>query len=281
MIADIHPTGEAMPEWATVFDGKIYFVADDSVHGRELWVTDGTEAGTRLFLDLNWEGDSSPQHLQVIAGELWFSANTPTHGREIWKTDGTPAGTTLVADIHPNGSSNPAWFTAHGAHLYFSAYTPHHGHRIIPCPTLLRFDTRDKHSDDCSIAHPTLGHRPPRLCFKTETEIRRLIMTKQPRLQSLFVGSQHQFYMTLSARINSRLPGTESEDPSGNSSVGTRRTPSLRCSTIGNASGCLSRSISTKGISRSRRIGSIRCQSWQNSVVYTCRRLGRIDIVES
>ena len=71
--------------------GKIYFTADDQVHGRELWVTDGTAAGTQLVhdsapgsagLDLDVDGGVS------LGGDLWYLS---ADGR-LWRyTDGQGA----------------------------------------------------------------------------------------------------------------------------------------------------------------------------------------------
>jgi ELWxxDGT repeat protein len=36
-----------------VFNGALYFQAGDGTHGRELWRTDGTTAGTALVKDIN------------------------------------------------------------------------------------------------------------------------------------------------------------------------------------------------------------------------------------
>ncbi len=38
-------TSSSTPDWLTEFNGKLYFVADDGVHGREIWMSDGTGSG--------------------------------------------------------------------------------------------------------------------------------------------------------------------------------------------------------------------------------------------
>jgi len=82
---------------------QILFQANDGTHGVELWVTDGTAAGTHLLDDIN-PGlyGSYPQNITALDnGKALFQANDGTHGVELWVTDGTAAGTALVKDINP------------------------------------------------------------------------------------------------------------------------------------------------------------------------------------
>ena len=45
---------EFRPTWITAFgEQRALFVADDGVHGTEVWITDGTPAGTELLEDIN------------------------------------------------------------------------------------------------------------------------------------------------------------------------------------------------------------------------------------
>ena len=106
-------------------NGALFFAADNPVVGRELWKSDGTEAGTVLVKDLG-PGNSNPGFIRNVNGTLFFPASTPTTGIELWKSDGTEAGTVLVADIRPgSASSSPGlgglWFANLNGTLLFAA----------------------------------------------------------------------------------------------------------------------------------------------------------------
>ncbi|MEX2621776.1 MAG: ELWxxDGT repeat protein, partial [Egibacteraceae bacterium] len=59
----------------------------DDAPGRELWVTDGTEAGTELVADINLGGSSHPAGMTAVgnSGTVVFAA-TGEQGRELWRT---------------------------------------------------------------------------------------------------------------------------------------------------------------------------------------------------
>ncbi len=93
-------------------NGRALFAVDDGVHGEELWISDGTAAGTVLVKDSN-PGKGAGAGIywtkgQSSIGSRWFyfDSYNPTTGFEPWRTDGTAAGTTRVADIHPGSGSS-------------------------------------------------------------------------------------------------------------------------------------------------------------------------------
>jgi ELWxxDGT repeat protein len=94
---------------------RLVFGANEGSTGRELWVTDGTTAGTTLLKDINPGPGSSGRESFVALGDgrLVFSADDGNTGSELWVTDGTTVGTTLLKDINPGpGSSSPRDFAA-------------------------------------------------------------------------------------------------------------------------------------------------------------------------
>lgn len=83
-----------------VIDDVLYFAARDGTHGRELWRSDGTTAGTYLVVDLfPGESDSELRALTNIDGSLYFRADDGTSGRQLWRSDGTAEGTTRATDL--------------------------------------------------------------------------------------------------------------------------------------------------------------------------------------
>jgi ELWxxDGT repeat protein len=99
------------PAHFTALGGKVYFSASDGISGRELWVTDGTAAGTALVYDFNPGGGqglttaAAYAAINVVNGKLLVAATTPSQGAEWWVSDGTAAGTSIVKDVYPGASS--------------------------------------------------------------------------------------------------------------------------------------------------------------------------------
>jgi ELWxxDGT repeat protein len=122
-VKDINPNGTSVVGAGPVveFGGKAYFSADNGSNGMELWVTDGTEAGTMMLKNINPNGASSPHNLTVMNGTLFFTADNGSDGRELWKTNGTSSGTQLVKNINLSGDASPSCLTANGTTLFFSA----------------------------------------------------------------------------------------------------------------------------------------------------------------
>ncbi|HYC91524.1 MAG TPA: ELWxxDGT repeat protein [Thermoanaerobaculia bacterium] len=140
MVTEIAPgTTGAMPAnffgFMAVLGDRVVFAANDGVRGRELWISDGTAAGTRLLRDLvpgpagRWDQDS----LDLIAfgNRVFFTAAEAEHGLELWSTDGTESGTALFADLEPGKeSSAPYRFSVAGGKLFFAAGISLSGSRL-------------------------------------------------------------------------------------------------------------------------------------------------------
>lgn len=110
LVKDIFKGTEgSYPRDFVLFNNQMFFAAQDSSLGSELWKTDGTSEGTVLLKDIN------PGFLGASPGKLFvldehsalFTADDHVHGDEVWITDGTAEGTRLFFDEETN--SNGSW----------------------------------------------------------------------------------------------------------------------------------------------------------------------------
>jgi ELWxxDGT repeat protein len=133
MVRDINPGGAGgRPAGLANIGGALYFTANDGVHGRELWKSDGTAAGTVMVKDIvpgaaptgNFGG---PQLMTDWDGLVYFVANDGTRGYELWRSDGTEAGTLLIDLASGPTSSYPRQLTVADDTLYFVANDAAHG----------------------------------------------------------------------------------------------------------------------------------------------------------
>ncbi len=93
------------PAYLTCLGGSVLFSGSSSSWGVELFITDGTPAGTGLLKDINplvWTFGSGPEGFAGLLGRTWFWANSSEPAgtnKEIWITDGTPSGTKRILNL--------------------------------------------------------------------------------------------------------------------------------------------------------------------------------------
>lgn len=100
----------------------LFFTATDVVHGRALWKSDGTGAGTVMVKDFS--DSRTARNFVAMGGRLYFIMAQSTDGRELWSSDGTEAGTILVKDFNDGLINTTAGLCVAGDVIFFNGYEP-------------------------------------------------------------------------------------------------------------------------------------------------------------
>jgi ELWxxDGT repeat protein len=107
----------------TAVGDRLFLTVFQEETGEELWVSDGTAAGTRMVRDIApGARGSNPSGLREIDGLAVFAADDGTAGHELWRSDGSKLGTYRVTDLYPGPPpSSPEEATLLNGILYFAA----------------------------------------------------------------------------------------------------------------------------------------------------------------
>lgn len=130
MVKDIYPQEnrqpkDSFPKNLTVVSGTILFTAMSPGVGRELWLSDGTNAGTKIVKNIA-DGifSSDPTDLVGANGRLYFTAltiesNKPV--RKLFQSNGTAGGTVPIQGTTVRYADSPYLLTVLGNSVYFWA----------------------------------------------------------------------------------------------------------------------------------------------------------------
>ncbi|MCU0469766.1 MAG: hypothetical protein MUF58_14300 [Arcicella sp.] len=107
---------DSFPTYFNVFNGKIYFIAFHPTFGREIWYTDGTNAGTQMLMNINSstsnERFSSSGPVSNCKGffikndRFYFTMDNGINGREMWSSNGTLSGTSMLFELNLGSASS-------------------------------------------------------------------------------------------------------------------------------------------------------------------------------
>lgn len=142
---DISTTKKLNPKTSFQLNGKLYFWAESKkdLLGKELYMTDGTAAGTKILKDFNSTGNGAVASFEIESN--LYSSSTVLYKNKayflasdkdsvgIYETDGTTAGTVLVKNINKNSYAS-------GSVVYPNVYG---GNKALFAGTQLNLDTKE------------------------------------------------------------------------------------------------------------------------------------------
>jgi ELWxxDGT repeat protein len=152
----------APPQTLTAAGNRLFFTADE-----EVWVSDGTPAGTRVVTSFPAGGPYTRQ-LKAVGSRVYFVADDIIHGEEIWVSEGTPQSTWRVTEFgyHDPLPSDGRYMEEVNGRLVFEAYDGIHPYGLWTTTGTPESTAPLPSPETCSycefLGYPTLvkaGHR--------------------------------------------------------------------------------------------------------------------------
>ncbi|MDD3280017.1 MAG: T9SS type A sorting domain-containing protein [Bacteroidales bacterium] len=122
----INGTDFSNPSGFFEWNNQVIFTAFTNDYGNELWISDGSTAGTRMIKDIYPGTESSwAKEFTLYNNKLYFTAADTLSNMELWVSDCTTTGTVKVKEINTNTNnlrqSSPSEFKIFNNKLYFTA----------------------------------------------------------------------------------------------------------------------------------------------------------------
>ncbi len=103
-----HAFQPGFPAYFAIANNYLYFVATSNLSGTNIYKTDGTNAGTSIYINIQANSGSNPRDLFAIDSILYFRAYTAQYEYELYKSNVNITGFSIVKDINTgNGGSYP------------------------------------------------------------------------------------------------------------------------------------------------------------------------------
>jgi ELWxxDGT repeat protein len=108
MATDASSSYSSVPtNWVPLGTSRTLFLASTPTEGNELWVTDGTAAGTHPVVDLRSGPQDGILPRRLLGGDAGlFLGEDGVHSSSLWQTDGTLGGTHLVYEPYAGRPGN-------------------------------------------------------------------------------------------------------------------------------------------------------------------------------
>jgi ELWxxDGT repeat protein len=105
-----------------VFNNELYFVAQDGVHGYELWKTDGSTEGTTMVIDITPGIESSEvKNLIVYNNKLYFFAEVYNGSESLYEIDGSNGGVKVIKTLVSGANNHNNFVTIFKNKMFFSS----------------------------------------------------------------------------------------------------------------------------------------------------------------
>ena len=117
----------------SILQGKLWFTADDGIHGRELWTTDGTQEGTYMFIDLKDGSDPSYPNIHFSTDDYFYFTAREGDNQALFMSDGKQVVMDLEIDDSGNvylDSYDGSGLVHYDGEIYLNMYTSTTGNEL-------------------------------------------------------------------------------------------------------------------------------------------------------